>query len=392
MTRRLNEGIIQAICKYAEETEVPSIFALWSGIAAISAMLGRRCSIDYGHISVFPNLYIVLVAGSARCRKSTAINICDKFIRKVSNPPNMLSQKMTPEALIEALSSGNKMEEGNVILQAEGIAVVDELSTLIDKNAFKSGMIALLTRLYDCEDFEYRTRGKGIEKICNPCLTVYGGSTMEWIKEAIPKPAIGGGFTSRVVFVYLAKRERNIAWPFMSTENIKRIDDIVHDLSSISDMRGLFNITKDAKELFEYEYERFNNESDLIDSPGLSGYAGRRHMTLLKISTVISASRTDEREINKGDITVAINALERAEVSMPRVIRAIGATDTGELTEIVLNTIMKKRIINRSDLIKLLRHKITVMELDAILVGLLECKYVIRDTSKGMIRYAYNKE
>ena len=161
MARKLPKGILTAFAKYTDETEIPRIFSLWVGISTISASIGRDCFIDMGHFTIYPNMYIVLVAGSARCRKSTSIGAGRKFMEKVTPPIKMLSQKMTPEALIGALSGMTAESESKIINEAEGILVVDELATLIDRNAFKTGMIAVLTKLYDCDDFPYETRGSG---------------------------------------------------------------------------------------------------------------------------------------------------------------------------------------------------------------------------------------
>ncbi|MHA2068623.1 MAG: hypothetical protein ACXABY_30030, partial [Candidatus Thorarchaeota archaeon] len=227
MSRMCKSGIIEEVCKYCEETEIPSTFALWTSIFMVNEALGRDCFIDQGHFTVYPNMYVVLVAGSAKCRKSTSINIATKFLRQVVPEIKILSQKMTPEAMISALS-GRKKEDSQIIEEAVGCFINDELSTLIDRGTFTSILIPVLTKLYDCEDFEYETKARGQERVKNPCLSIYGGSTVQWIKEAIPVHAIGGGFTSRIVFVYRASRERSIAWPTKSEINATREHKIVH--------------------------------------------------------------------------------------------------------------------------------------------------------------------
>ncbi|MBE3037566.1 MAG: hypothetical protein IMZ62_01945, partial [Chloroflexi bacterium] len=73
-----------------EGTEVPPIFLLWSGIAGISAALERRCWIDQGSYIVYPNIYMILIAGSGRCRKSTAIGLIENLLIKVEPPINIL--------------------------------------------------------------------------------------------------------------------------------------------------------------------------------------------------------------------------------------------------------------------------------------------------------------
>lgn len=389
MTRRLSDGILTAFCKYTEDTEIPDIFSLWVGVSSVAAVLGRDCFLDFGPFVIYPNLYIVLVAGSAKCRKSSAIGIGATLLGRMSPGVRILSQKMTPEHLIGALSGMAAKDETSIVTEAEGIVIVDELSTLIDRNAFKSGLIPILTKLYDSEDFEYGTVGRGIEHVKNPCLSILGGSTMAWIKEAIPAVAIGGGFTSRVVFVFRDKMERAVPWPNLTRENKKRSDDIVHDLNEVAKMRGAFGLTTNARTSYDAEYHRFRESSDFFNMPNLSGYAGRRHTTLLKVSMIVSAARTDSRLVDIKDVGTAINIMRNVETDMPKVLHAISREFIGDVGEEVLTIIKNKGVIRRSDLVKAVRHKLSVRGLDEVLEVFAEMKAVKTEFEAGVVRYIY---
>ena len=387
--RKLANGVVESICKYCEDTEVPAIFSVWIGIATVSATLGRDCFIDQGYFTIYPNLYIILVAGSARCRKSTAIRIAKNFMDKVEPSINIVSQKVTPEGLIGALS-GMIGEEGatRVVPSAVGISIVSELSTLIDRNAFKSGLIALLTDLYDSEDFEYLTRARGKELVKNPCLSILGGSTTQWIKEAIPEIAIGGGFTSRILFIYKDKREKLVPWPFITEDNKKMADDIVHDLNQIAKLRGQFALDAEALDMFKSEYVSFYH-GKLMDDEQLSGYANRRHSILLKIAIVVSASKSDSKLITADDMRVAMSLMRKAEDSMPIVFRAILSNQTGDIFDQIVRFMMSNRIVMRSELISQFRHKMTSQELD-IMIRTLEEEGVIKTEVDGRsVRYIF---
>jgi len=390
MKRKLPEGILKAIVTYCQDTEVPSIFALWSGVSTISAVLGRDCFVSQGHFTVHPNLYIVLVAGSAKCRKSTAINIASKFINSVRPKVKTLSQKMTPEALIGSLS-GATAEEGATVItsHAEGIAVVDELATLIDANAFKSGMIPILTKLYDCQDFPYETRGRGIEDVSNPCMSILGGSTLHWIKESIPLVAIGGGFTSRVIFVYRDQVEKLIPWPTKNDGNEKLKENIVHDLNLAAKLRGPFAFNEAAKDVYSKEYIRFIEDSNFYENKNLSGYAGRRHVLILKISMVLSASKRDTRVVEEKDVIIAINMLQNAEENMPHILAQIASEPIGDVCEEVLHIIKTKKIIIRRELLSLMRHKLVARDLDVILDSLAEMGVINSSISGKDITYVF---
>lgn len=380
--RQLKEGVLKEIVKYCEPTEIPSIFALWTGIISVSAALRRDAFIDLGYFTVYPNLYVVLVAGSARCRKSTSIRVAYNFIKSVRPSIKIMSQKMTTEALIGSLAGFNTKDDNTVVKSAEGIAIVDELATLVDKNAFASGMVQVLTKLYDCDDFPYETRARGVEMIQNPCLTLFGGSTLHWIKECIPPVAIGGGFTSRVVFVYRDAIEKVVAWPSITEENKKRFDMIVHDLNEISKIRGSFALDDKAKKLYEDEYNDFKLNNELFDNPNLTGYAGRRHVTLLKLSMIVSASEKDSRLITEDDMAIAIKILKNAEVHMPYVLAQISSGPTGDVCEELLSIIKRRKFIDRKSLINKMKHKLTSREISVLLETLIEAG-VVRFEDKG---------
>ena len=391
MKRKLPSGILQGVTEYCKDTEVPSIFALWAGISTISATLGRDCFVSQGHFVVYPNTYIVLVAGSAKCRKSTSINIASRFVESVSPKIKTLSQKMTPEALIGSLSGMMGGEEGSTIItaHAEGIAIVDEMATMIDSNAFKSGMIPILTKLYDCEDFQYETRGRGLEEVSNPCLSILAGSTLHWIKEAIPQVAIGGGFTSRVIFVYRDTVEKLIPWPTKNDTNDKVKADIIHDLNLVAKLRGPFAFDKEAKEIYSEEYVRFINNSDFYDNKNLAGYAGRRHILILKLSMIVSASERDTRVVDKDDVRVAIKILQSAEETMPNVLAQITSEPIGDVCEEVLYIIKHRKYVARKELLKLMKHKLVARDLDVIIDSLAEMGVINSEINGKNINYIY---
>ena len=397
MARKLKDGILKSFYAYTENTEIPTIFSLWVGMSTISTCLGRDCFVDLGHFVIYPNMYIVLVAGSAKCRKSTAISTGRKMMEKVSPKIKMLSQKMTAEALIGALSGMTAESSTKIINEAEGIMVVDELATLIDKNAFTSGMIPVLTKLYDCDDFPYETRGRGVEDVRNPCLSMLGGSTIDWIKESIPAAAIGGGFTSRVVFVFKDNFDKLIPWPIMSDETKKLGETILHDLCEVAKMRGSFAVEDNARELYENEYRRFMKESDLFEDNNLAGYAGRRHITMLKVAMVISASVKDSRVINYDDMRIALDAMTMVENDMPRVLKAVRSEFVGDVSEEVITFLKKNGRTYRSTLVKKMAYKLSSQQLDTILSTLLEYRNpkgemaVTVEKESGRTTYVYHK-
>jgi len=392
MTRKLTNQLLLEYCDYAADTEVPVTFSLWGGIAAVASALGRNVFIDQGHYVVYPNMYIVLVAGSGRCRKSTAIGISEKFIHNIRPEVKTFSQKATPQALIASLAG--VAIDGHTITTnvSEGIIIADELSTLIGKGAEESGLIPFLTTLWDCKDFTYITKGKGEENICNPCVSLLGGSTIDWIKSAIPMRSIGGGFTSRILFIYQKDHRKLILRTRQSAENKLRAEKISHDLCEIAKLRGPFAIDEPAWKFCEEEYEVFMNESPFNQNRYLAGYANRRHVLLFKVAMVVCASMNDTKLITLQDMVVATRILQDAEKFMPEVLMHIATGEGGIITFEVLEIVKKYKSITRADLLGLMHHKIQAYELDSVIKTLEGAKHIRTVCDGSSTTYKFVKD
>jgi len=379
MSRKCKQGVIKAFMDYCEETEVPAIFAAWSAVSTLSATLGRSCFIDQGHYQIYPNMYIVLVAGSGLCRKSTAIAIANKLLKGIKPKVEIFAQKCTPEALIKGLADAhldvNEKTNNILVRDGEGILIADELSTLIDSNAFRNGMIPLLTSLWDSpEKFEYHTKKDGVQSIDKCCLSLFGGSTIDWIKTAVPVEAIGGGFTSRVIFVF-RKHPEKLRLRTKTTEKELIIKgNILHDLHELRNLEGEFVLSEDAWKLCETEYERFAKNNPFKNLSYLDGYCSRRHVNLFKMSLLNCAQRLEDKRIIAADVSQALKLLNLTEKHMPEVLKAIASHETGANAEYVLTFIKKHTEVSRHILVSSLRHKIPILELDAIIVTLEEAR------------------
>ncbi len=377
---RLERGFLKEFCKYCDDTEVPDMFALWCAISAVGGALGRKCFLDMGWFQIHPNLYTILV-GPAASKKSTAIGIAQGMLKGVEPPLNFLSQKGTPEALIEALTETPNEVVGTAVHEkSEGMSIVSEMATMIDKNSFNNGMIPLLTDLWDAPDkFEYRTRGRGKETLHNCCLNILAGSTIHWIKEAIPIVSIGGGFTSRILFVYHGRSGKLVPLPRVSEENVKRKKALIKDLNMIARISGAFKLSPQAVQLFEEDYVSFHTNSEMHEDKNLAGYAGRRHTIMLKLGMIISASMRDSRIINMKDLIVARKLLESVEETLPKIMSTITNEAHGDLCEEVMKFIEKRKVLKKSQLCTRFMGKLSKRELDVVLDTLLACKAIAQE-------------
>jgi len=370
-----NTNFLEDYTKLHEGTEVPDIFALWCGVSGLSAMLGRRVFLDMGPFTIYPNVFVVLVAGSGRCRKSTAVKAVRRLIVQTEVPPKIIAQKITPEALIDALRTQEKKDGKILVKRCEGFVFADELSTFLNKKTYESGLSSLLIQFYDCEDrFEYHTRGRGKEVAHNVCLGLLGASTVDWIRNAIPFDAIGGGLTSRIIFVYVEKPPPPVAVPRYTEEKLGLMEKMVRHLRMVARLKGEVKLTKEAWDFYKESYDTFYVSSPFFDEENLSGYASRRHVHLLKVGMAFASS---ELSINKeGHLLVERKHLEGSELLlseseklMPRVLALISSSEKGSLVEALYNKILSKgsRGMRKDEIVRSLSHRLSARDINDII-------------------------
>ncbi len=357
---------LRGYIEYTSSQESPSIFHLWTGISVIASTLGRNVYVDRGYYKLYPNLYVVLVGASARVRKTTAINTGFSIFKEANPNACVLSQKMTPEALIGVLSK-RAQERGC----SDGVMVSTELSVFLGNSLKDDSLIQLLTKLYDCEEqLDYHTIIRGKEVCEKVCFNMIGGTTPEWIKTAMPAHAVGGGFTSRVIFVYQSEPERRVPFPTLTDEQRRLRVELVSELREIGKLHGEYKLTKDAIEWYEDWYcDVFKPERAEV---ALDGYYGRKHDTLLKVAMVISASRGGRLVIEEQDLVVALSALNENEKFLPEVMKSVMATAVGEERGKVLRAIHRRGEVSYGELLRALSYCMDTKRLSEVIAGLME--------------------
>ncbi|QDP56814.1 MAG: hypothetical protein Unbinned400contig1000_33 [Prokaryotic dsDNA virus sp.] len=382
-TRLCKEGFLKTYLNYVQKTEVPDYFGMWCGISLISICLNRKCQLANHWPLIFPNMYVILVAGSALQRKSTAIGQAMHLLYQLDDQPIVLAQKMTTEALIGSLSgtldtmtASGKLASKD--LKAQAIIVADELSVFLDREANTTGLIPFLTNIWDTQqgDFEYRTRARNVERLVDPYICLLAGTTVDWLRHAIPEDAVGGGFSSRVIFVTCEKSERVVPWPHKDAEVVEMEERLIHDLTQIRRLSGGFDAHPDAYALYCQLYKEFQETSHLVHDKNLQGYAGRRHVMLMKLAMIHSASQSNSMIVELNDMETANAILEQTEVRMPTITQMLTSTDAGEQLDFVRGVIEKAGQLNRTELIRKVSHKLKARDLDDILSALVQGGYI----------------
>ena len=107
MARQLIDWI-DGYLKYTDNSEPPQMFRLWCAISVIASVLQRKCRLEWGTITFYPNMYVVLVAPSGKARKGTAMGPALDFLEDLNI--KLAAEAITREALIRELANANSTD------------------------------------------------------------------------------------------------------------------------------------------------------------------------------------------------------------------------------------------------------------------------------------------
>lgn len=343
------ESFLQKYLRYVKTHESPTAFHVWCAIATIAIAASRRYWIDMGHYVVYPNQYIVLVAGSGACRKGGALSVARKIQDAVfSGNPQMirLAGKFTPEAMTQLMVTDMLMLEDEGIPENASRPVdihSAEFGVMINKMAQNTGLPDLLTDLWDCPDYwGYVTKTKGVDDLYKVCINILGATTPTWMLTNVTPGMMGDGFISRVMLVYAHSPEQRI--PRGPRLDSKIFKQLVSMLAAISDNSGVFEFTDAGGELWDKWYIE---AVDGTDSERTSGFIGRQHSHVLKSAMALSLSEDPfALKLDAKHIKSAIDLVTDVRTGIPHALGGADASEEQRHTIHVLNYIRKVKVVS----------------------------------------------
>ena len=301
----------------------------WSGVSAVAGALQRHVWVDMGAFQWLANHFIVFVAPPGIVAKSTTAGLATGLLRRVPGiklGPNAV----TAAALARSFAESHEEFEiaGTFYPQCALTLVSSELGNLIDPKDRQ--MIDLLTELWDGlqVDFTKVTKTAGSDTIVNPWINLIACTTPAWLAANFPEYVLGGGFTSRCIFVYADKKEKLIAYPSRSMlpDFLENRDQLVADLETISKtLLGPVTLTPEAYSYGEdwYNHLHTSNKFKLSDDR-LEHWLAREQAHLHKLAIILSASRRDDLVITPEELALADQMLKDIEIDIPIVFDKIG--------------------------------------------------------------------
>lgn len=342
---------VEKFFAYMENTEPPNLFKEWVGMSVVSSALQRKCFFQKGKYTFFPNLYVVLV-GPPATRKGTAMAPGKKLLAEADIIP--AANMTTLQALIAYLdeqTTTTMSEEGRLVLHSSMTIFSDEWSVFTGYN--NQELFSTLNNWFDCvHPWEYRTKTQGINNIPAVYVTMLGATTPKLLSIALPSEAIGGGFTSRTIFVVEKEQGRVIPPMDESDEEVALYDELAEGIRRIALMAGPFRSTAEFDEAWADWYldSRQNEEPP---HPGLETYYGRRFRHLTAMAMNLSAAESADLVLDVRHLEWASDLLHRTEIRMKSMFDGWSIMDKNEIMRVVSDTLATRKVVSEREMLKL---------------------------------------
>ena len=266
--------ILSDYLDYTAGTEVPDMFNVWGGYFLVSTCVSRRVWFRLGNLTIFPNIYVMLV-GDAGNGKTVAI----KSIKTVLHGAEFtaISNSVeTPEGLLRHMNGQPDKDppipspvafetlwpDGMVAPVYPTAVIANEFVNFINKA--QDNWIAFLNDVYDEDNYTYRTKTMGKDNLIGPYITLFGALTTEVSFDLQNAKIISSGFARRTIFQYGARNfEVPHAIPETNPENIAILKSIIKQVQALSRCKGEFRWSNDAKATYKEWYDL-----DMPKNPG----------------------------------------------------------------------------------------------------------------------------
>lgn len=336
------EDWLRAYTQFTSISEAPAALHFWVGVSTLAGAIKRRIWIDERVFQITPNFYIVLVAPPGIATKSTTIRIGMDLLRGVPGI-KFGPQSSTWQSILDAFKDANEVLEvnGHTTIPMSCLTFpVTELGTFLRTD--DPEFVNFITGIWDGqpEPWDRRTRKDGLTEIHNPWVNMIGATTPAWLKTSFPESMVGGGLTSRILFVYADKKRHLIAYPSdiaLPEEYSDNKKKLIEDLTRISLLKGEYKLSPDAKKWGREWYETlWTHRPEHMASERYSVYIARKQTHLHKLALIFTIAKSDMPIVELESMHAADTMLRGVENDMARVFESIGLADSA----LKLNTIL----------------------------------------------------
>lgn len=363
------EGFIHDYCEYTRNSEAPLAYHVFCAIAGIAATVNRRVFFDMGNFKLFLP-FGILILGPSGIKKTSAADIIIGILNEMQLTP-VYAEKLTPEALIDAMKGGN----------ATGLVYAPEMTVLISRQRYMESIIPLLTRFMDSPDiWKSGTIMRGKSQLTDVAITCVMCSTLDWFIKNTPESIFGGGFIARNIMVLQEASARIIALPVPSDKGIR--ERLIIQLANMHAMQGQMSLSEDANRRHIDWYES-DKRGRVIEHELLETYYQRKPQHLLRVAMCLHLSEHQDFVVCETCWQRAQALLTWTEKFLPALASKMFKSAWGEEQDLVLSKIRSNGgQLSHSVLVRRMQYRMGAAQTRSIINSLKEAGVVkeIRST------------
>jgi hypothetical protein len=367
-------------------TEPAEIFDVWVAYSVVAAALRRKVGLQLGRISYHPNIYVVLVAEPGVARKTQAIKFGVEFLTTIPDIRRS-SDSATKEALtddIEAAKLPSTMPDGSEFGHSSLNIISKEFESFLGQKQENTRMLVALTDLFDCpDDWKARTRhGKSETTIVRPWVNLLAATTPDSLASSLPASAVGGGLTSRILFIWAEKKKRAVAIPALTEAEVQLKKKLEQDLYQISRIAGEYSMTGDCVKKWTDWYNAYDEDESgnrVCTDKSFSGWYSRKPTYIIKVAMLRAASSSNILTIHWNHIEESIAAIQQVELVMGSAFKAIGKSEISAEVDSVLQIIKSYKWISEKALMSLIWRDIDNTKFQNVIETILKTGKVVRE-------------
>jgi len=287
------EGWLHDYVIFSSGLEACTRFRFFTACCILGAAINNKVWIRRGNPVLLPRLmpnpWVILIAPPGRGHKSSTLWMGVNCLIEACPETRILADKITPEALLKALSfpKGEKEKLRIGPRDATGFVKASEIAVFFGKEQYNQGLVSLITDLYDWrERWSSETIMRGQIELRNNCLSMGCATTPDWMAKMLPKDAFTGGFLARYILVEMPSNYlKRVPDPEIKGE--KTWGEIVQGLRELGRTKGEMPWEGEAKDYYDHIYR----EVKPTGNSQMDAYLERSIEQVLRIAAQISISQ-----------------------------------------------------------------------------------------------------
>lgn len=362
--------------------DAPEPFVFWAGVYAIAAALRRQVVIPKKHLGAwecFPHLYIMFVGPPGMRKTTSMMEFAQPLLSQVGGlrtGPTYFTKEILTQQMIDAPDTSCYL-------------MVGEFSDLMQKN--KSGeMYDFLTSMYDNKPtLEVGTMMRGVQVGKKPSLNMFTATTPAWIAKNMTDGVIGGGFASRLIFVYADQlRSPRLIYTSrmkeLQTDEVEK--DLLNDLIEISNLSGEFEL-EEGMEDYLNDWNLNHANTPPVD-PRFMGYHSRKPMMVLKLAMIHSVATGSDLVLKKEDFDWGVKAIERTEPNHHKIFGGVGKNEYVFDMDAITGFVLVNGRVEEKEIYDQFRAVASPDKLSELIRGCIQCGDIVYKMEDGK-RYYY---